>query len=90
MDIILLHHPVLAFVEVRTKTNLHFGHPFETINHTKRLKMAKVAMQYLMNHRVKHDGLRFDIVSVLLQEGQEAEVEWLQDAFRLGDDAFDC
>jgi putative endonuclease len=66
IDIIALHRGSLAFIEVRTKVNLDFGTPEESITATKKEHLKRAAFQYLHEHPGFPDSWRIDVVALEL------------------------
>ena len=65
VDIIARDGRVLSFVEVRSRSSVAFGHPLETVDHTKRRKIIRTALHYAA--RLKHEPIvRFDVLSVVM------------------------
>ncbi|MEM1126833.1 MAG: YraN family protein [Bacteroidota bacterium] len=71
----------LVFVEVKTRTGLRFGRPEEAVDEAKKQNILKAAEAYL--HEAKMDGTpcRFDVIGIVLHDGQEPEIEHFKDAF---------
>ena len=83
IDIVAKDKDTLCFVEVRTRTSLDQGHPFETVSETKRRKLFYTAMGYL-NFKMKDvaSKARFDVVAVMpAEEEGEYKIELLKNAF---------
>lgn len=77
IDLIMRDQNTLVFVEVRSKSNTHFGHPLETIDHAKQQRIINTAKHYLhhqgLTDRVK---VRFDAIAITPNE-----LQWVKDAF---------
>jgi putative endonuclease len=84
IDIVADDHGVLVFVEVRTKTSEEFGRPLETIGALKRMHVSRAACEYLAERGVSRASVRFDAIGVLLREGEDPEIELVQNAFSRG------
>jgi putative endonuclease len=85
LDIIAREGDVVVFVEVRTRTNDWFGHPLESINFIKQRRLRNVARDYLLERRPSCKGLRFDVVGIVMREGQEADIRIITHAFYQGE-----
>ena len=90
IDIIAEQGGSLVFIEVRTRSDIVFGSPFESVTVQKQQQLSKVALEYI-NRKGCHDrAARFDVVGVQLQEDGDKErdvaVELLQNAFDLSYD----
>lgn len=73
----------LCFVEVRARSRVDFGRPAETVDRRKQRKVIRAARAYLMGF-VVWPMVRFDVVSVVVAEDGEREVELVQNAFDAG------
>jgi putative endonuclease len=80
LDIIARDGAVLVFVEVKTRSGRRFGEAVEAVTFTKQRRMALLANEYLLRHRMSDCPCRFDIVSVNVGAGG-ADVEIIQNAF---------
>jgi putative endonuclease len=67
LDIVARDGEVLIFVEVKTRSSLAFGDPAEAVNRVKAVRLRKLALRWLAEHRQipYWSQLRFDVVSVL-------------------------
>jgi putative endonuclease len=73
----------LVFVEVKTRSSEEWTRPAAAVDARKRRLLSQCALDYLKlckNPRVK---FRFDIVEVLLRDGEVREVRHLPNAFAL-------
>ena len=68
IDIVAKDGGVLAFIEVRSRSDRRFGHPLETITPSKIKKVVAASKRYLMLNKVPASGYRYDVVSVLYGE----------------------
>ncbi len=85
LDIVAARKGELHFVEVRSRTSSEFLHPFETITESKKKKIRKTAMWYLMKHRktmkdVDVPACYFDVIGVDFSVNPP-HIECLLDAF---------
>jgi putative endonuclease len=65
-DIVALQRDCLVFVEVRTKTNLNFGTPEESITITKMKHLERVAYWYQQSHDHLPSSWRIDVIAIEL------------------------
>lgn len=74
IDIIAQDGHTIVFIEVRTrKNNAHFGSPLESITTRKRHKIRTLSQIYLKQHQQFHHPIRFDVITVLLDERHEVK-----------------
>lgn len=78
IDLIMMHHQHLVFVEVRYRKNSNYGTPAATISFTKQRRLTRTANLYLQQQG-SDMPCRFDVVAIVAQP--ETEIEWIQNAF---------
>ena len=78
IDLVLRDGDVLVFCEVKTRTTAAYGHPLETVTPAKAGRLRRLAARWLQDHDVHAEGIRIDVVGVLLGERGAAEVEHLR------------
>lgn len=64
---------ILVCVEVKTRTSIQFGTPFESITPWKLKEIIKTFQFYKLMHPKLSDNLRIDAISVQLNKNQELE-----------------
>lgn len=79
IDLIMRHHDVLVFVEVRLRKPNAFGGAEASITSSKQKKLILTASQYMQRHG--EQPCRFD--TVLLSALQADSIIWYQQAFQL-------
>ena len=80
LDIIALDGAVLVFVEVKTRRNRMFTDPETAVDYRK-IRILKLAAKHYIKYRHYNGDCRFDIVSVIGQNGQLEEIEHIEEAF---------
>ena len=80
IDIIARDHDCLVFAEVKTRTRVGFGHPFEAITNAKMQKMRQLAGEWCRAHEIASVQVRLDAISVLLTGGR-VHIEHLKQVF---------
>lgn len=83
IDIIAREGRTLCFVEVRTRTEIWHGHPFESISPVKQRTIIRTAQGYLTREDSLDIDARFDVVAVTPQESGGHAVEILKNAFEI-------
>lgn len=56
---------VIAFVEVKLRSSLAFGHPAEAVTPSKQRRIRRLAARWLAEHDAHARDVRFDVVAVL-------------------------
>ena len=83
IDLVARCSEVVAFVEVKTRGGLGYGHPLEAITRKKRKEIQQVAAAWIEAHGAPDDVYRFDAVAILLPVGGAPVIEHVADAWRL-------
>lgn len=69
----------LVLIEVKTKTNLEFGQPFEMVNARKKRKLVTLG-KALTQIYPQYESFRIDVVSIDLSN-KDIKIEYLENAF---------
>lgn len=64
LDIIARDGPTLVFVEVKARDSWTFGEPVEAVTAIKRRRITRLALDYVVRHRLTDCPCRFDVVSI--------------------------
>jgi putative endonuclease len=81
IDIIAQQKDYLAFIEVRTKSNLDFGTPEESITQNKKEKLIASALTYVQTHQDLPSLWRIDVVAIEIdQKGKTKRIELIENA----------
>ena len=81
IDIIAQQKDYLVFVEVRTKSNLDFGTPEESITQAKKKKLIALALTYTNTHQNLPTLWRIDVVAIELDDkGKLKRIELIENA----------
>jgi putative endonuclease len=81
IDLVMLHHGCLVFVEVRYRQSTRFLTPALTVDLHKQRKILCTAAMFLARHRrFAQHTVRFDVVAIT--GAVQRSTQWLQDAFR--------
>lgn len=79
LDLVMLHNEALVIVEVRFRATTAFGHPAETVNHSKQHRIIAATELFLRkNPQYASRAIRFDVMAL----HGNSEPEWIQDAFQ--------
>jgi putative endonuclease len=80
-DVVADHGEDLVFVEVKTRTSLQHGLPREAVRWAKQHRLETAALHYCHAQEIEDRPIRFDIVEVVLLNGEIAVVELIANAF---------
>lgn len=83
IDLIFRDGDCLVFVEVKTRSSGGWVRPAGAVNARKRRLLSRTALDYLKLLSDRRVNIRFDIVEVLLTEGEVTEVRHLANTFSL-------
>lgn len=83
VDIVCRDGDVLVFAEVKTRTTLDYGRPASAVNRGKRRLIARGALGWLRLLDFPDVNFRFDIVEVVLVEGEMPDINLIRNAFQL-------
>jgi len=83
LDVIARDGQTLVFVEVKAREDRMFGDAAEAVTVRKRRRIVRLAMEYVMRHRLANIPCRFDVVSIHIEAGRPA-IEVFQNAFDAG------
>jgi putative endonuclease len=81
IDIIAQDSGIVVFIEVKARTDIFFGYPFEAVNPKKIEKIRKTALCFLKKIK-KAVPARFDVLSIHFENGK-AKIEHIKDAFEV-------
>jgi len=78
IDIVAESDDVVAIVEVKTRTGLGAGHPFEAVTPSKAARLGRLAYAWSAEHHVGGRRLRIDVIGITVGTTGELVVEHLQ------------
>ncbi len=77
IDIVALNPTgVFSFVEVKTRSSIAFGHPFEAITRDKAHRMQRLALAWLATHGCLGCDYQIDVAAVLVQPNGKLAIEY--------------
>lgn len=80
VDLVAVDKGLLVFVEVKTRSATYFGYPEDSVNYKKQEYLKTAAEAFLYQHPV-YTTIRFDIISIITQNGAIKEIVHFEDAF---------
>ncbi len=83
IDLVAQEKGVLCFIEVRARTSARYGTAAESITWRKRQRFLKAVQWYLQRRQIPWRGeIRFDVVTIELQQSARPDVHLIRGAFR--------
>ncbi|HHV38745.1 MAG TPA: YraN family protein [Tepidimicrobium sp.] len=79
IDIIATKSDILVFIEVKARTSINFGYPYEAVNWKKRNTILKTSLAYMQDQKLKDYQARYDVIEVYL--GKESKINHIKNAF---------
>jgi putative endonuclease len=83
IDIVCRDGETLVFVEVKTRSREDFGRPFEAVHRDQQKRISRGGLAWLRMLDNPDILFRFDIVEVIMREGEEPQLELIRNAFGL-------
>lgn len=82
VDIVATDTKWIVFVEVKTRSGTFFGQPEEYVTPAKEANIKKAAEAWVYERKMETAIVRFDIISIVEQPGQQPVITHFEDAFR--------
>ncbi len=77
IDIVALNNNgIFLFIEVKTRSSIAFGHPFEAINREKANRMQRLALAWLATHGALGCEYQIDVAGVLISPDESHTIEY--------------
>lgn len=83
VDIIAREGRTIVFVEVKCRNDMRYGPPQLAVTPFKQRQISKAALVWLSKRRLYDAEARFDVVAILLREGDLPDIEHIRNAFEL-------
>jgi putative endonuclease len=83
IDLVFRDGDCLAFIEVKTRSSENWSRPAAAVNAERRRRLSQCALDYLRRLKNPAVKIRFDIVEVLLDEGEVCEIRYLPNTFAM-------
>jgi putative endonuclease len=81
IDLIFRDEDCLVFVEVKTRSSEDWVRPAAAVNAERRRRLSQCALDYLRRLKNPPVNIRFDIVEVLLSDGEMRDIRHLPNTF---------
>lgn len=79
IDIIARKGNTLVFIEVKTRSNMNYGFPYEAVNKRKLDKIIKTSLIYIKQKGDKGYQVRYDIIEVFLSN--DSKINHIENVF---------
>jgi putative endonuclease len=83
LDLVFREKDCLVFIEVKTRSSEEWTRPAAAVDRERRQRLTRAALDYLRLLRNPKVKIRFDIVEVLLANGEVREVRHLPNTFAM-------
>ena len=83
IDLVFRDDDCLAFIEVKTRSSEEWTRPAAAVDARKRRLLSQTALDYLRLLKNPPVKIRFDIVEVLLTDGEVREIRHLPNTFAM-------
>lgn len=81
LDIVCQKQGEIIFVEVKTRKTKSYGSPEESITYKKMQNIKKAALKYLHENPIAFRGLRFDVISIFIDDQAKENINHIENAF---------
>jgi len=78
VDIIAKSDDIIAFVEVKLRTNINYGDGLDAIGSYKKKNIIYVAKYYIQTNNLYNYNIRFDVASI-----SNGNIEYIENAFQI-------
>jgi putative endonuclease len=75
IDIVAAERQVLVICEVKTRSGTRYGSPLEAITRSKRARLRRLAIRWLVAHGVLFDEVRIDAIGLIVDESGHYQIE---------------
>jgi putative endonuclease len=84
IDVISQKGELIVFTEVKARKISSGLSPYEAVTPVKQRRIINGARQYLLEHNLHKNYIRFDVAGVFTEGGRVVNIEILKDAFQEG------
>ena len=67
IDIVAVERHTFVVCEVKTRSGARYGTPLEAVGRTKRTRLRRLAVRWLIAHGIRFDQIRIDVVGLLYE-----------------------
>lgn len=81
IDIVAMRNDILTIFEVKTRSTLRHGNPYEAVDRRKQTKLLRLAEKYALQIGKKDSKLSVGVISILIDESANSATISLYDYF---------
>lgn len=81
IDLIAVDDDEIVFIEVKTRSGVGYGHPFQSITAAKLARLRRLAAAWCDAHPGNHDRVRIDAIAVVVLASGPPTIEHLERVF---------
>lgn len=81
IDLVAFDGIETAFIEVKTRSSVAFGHPLEAITTQKLARLRRLAAAWCQTHPGDHSRIRIDAIAVIAPKSAAVQIEHLKRVF---------
>lgn len=68
VDLIAKLNGELVFIEVKSRKNVDYGYPSESVDYKKKRRITNVAKYYILDNSLDDLSIRFDVIEIYFNE----------------------
>lgn len=80
IDLIGIYKEYLVFIEVKARSNINYGYPYEAVNYRKQEKIINTSYLFLQENKYEDYQIRYDIIEIYLND---KKINHIENAFSL-------
>lgn len=82
VDIVATDRNYIIFIEVKMRSSIRYGNPETAVTPAKEKQIQKAAEAWLYERKMETAISRFDVISIVMPEGEAPLITHFEDAFR--------
>jgi putative endonuclease len=81
MDVVAEKNGRISFIEIKTRSDLFFGLPEESVHPAKQRKLVQLAKWYLKDKRIENVPVSFEVLAIVWKGKEEPQIRLIENAF---------
>ena len=81
IDVIAKRNKRTVFIEIKTRSDHHFGRPEESVHEWKQKKLLQLAQWYLKDKKKTDQPVSFDVLAITWRGKDDPEIRLIENAF---------